>query len=238
MTEQALLGRKPLVVANCVTVKHTSKMTVTDNDRSAGTGKAAGWWGWAFTVLLLISAGMASVPGGSDADSTVRDFYTANAGVVIAAQMVSLVASATFVLFALTLRQLGSRPRAGLGRLELAGVAVAAASVLTVVPPLWLTVVADSASSGTMHRLAVASDLVDVALFLTIGGFSAVLAAAASATWFKVLSAFAAVLEVARAVDSFLGSELLELAAPLGFVALVVLVSTLVLVGRPPVPPD
>ncbi|MET0914915.1 MAG: hypothetical protein ABWY81_01795 [Jiangellaceae bacterium] len=212
-------------------------MAVKERDLGAGTGRSAGGWGWAFTMLLLLSAGMASVPGGSDANSMVRDFYTTNAGVIIAAQVISLGASATFVLFTLTLRQPGSERRTGLGRLEVAGLAVAAASVLTVVPPLWLTVVADSASSREVHPLAVASDLVDVVLFLTIGAFCGVLAAAASATWFKVLAALVAVLAVARAVGSLLGSELLELAAPLGFVALVVLVSTLVLLGRPPVSP-
>jgi hypothetical protein len=209
-----------------------------ENDRGVGASRAAGGWGWAFTMLLLISAGMASVPGGSDADSTVREFYTAHAGVVITAQVISLVASATFVLFTLTLRPRGSERRTGLGRLEAAGLAVAAASVLTVVPPLWLCVVADSASSSGVHRLAVASDLVDVVLFLTIGAFGGVLAAGASATWFKGIAAFVAVLAVARAVESLLGSQLLELAAPLAFVALVVLVSTLVLLRRSPVAPD
>jgi hypothetical protein len=209
-------------------------MAVTEDDRGAGTSKAAGGWGWAFTVLLLLSAGMASVPGGSDADSTVRDFYTANASVIIAAQVISLGASATFVLFTLTLRQRGPERRTGLGRLEVAGLAVAVASALTVVPPLWLTVVADSASSREVHRLALASDLVDVLLFLAIGAFCGVLAAAASPLWFKALAAIVAVLAVVRAVDSLLGSELLELAAPLAFVALVVLASTLVLLGRPP----
>lgn len=213
-------------------------MAATENDRGVGTRRAAGGWGWAFTILLLLSAGMASVPGGSDTDSTIREFYTANAGVIIAAQVISLLASATFVLFTLTLRRRGSERRTGLGRLEAAGLAVAAASVLTVVPPLWLTVVADSASRSEVHRLAVASDLVDLVLFLTIGAFGGVLAATASATWFKALSALVAVVAVARAVELLLGSNSLELAAPLAFVALVVLVSTLVLLRRPPVPPD
>ncbi|MCY4724672.1 hypothetical protein NYO98_00160 [Nocardioides sp. STR2] len=208
-------------------------MAVTEDERGAATSRAAGAWGWAFVVLLLLSAGMASVPGGSDSDSTVRSFYTAHAGVIVAAQVTSLLASGTFVLFALTLR--GHGRRASRGRVEAAGLAVAAASVLTVVPPLWLTVVADTASDDAVHRLAVASDLVDVVLFLAIGAFGAALVTAAHATWFKVLAAVVAVLSVARAVTSLLGSDLLELAAPLAFVALVVVVSTLVLMGRTPV---
>ena len=215
------------------TLEHTLEVTAAENDVRTGTRRAAGGWGWAFTILLLLSAGMASVPGGSDSDSTVRDFYTAHAAVVIAAQVVSVLASATFVLFTLTLRQRGPGFRARLGRLEAAGLAVAAASVLTVVPPLWLSVVADSASRSAVHRLAVASDLVDVVLFLTIGVFAGALAAAASATWFKGLAALVSVLAMARALESLLGFETLELAAPLAFVALVVLVSTLVLLRRP-----
>ena len=76
---------------------------------------------------------MASVPGGADVDSTVRDFYTAHAGVIVAAHVVSLLASATFVLFTLTPRRSGSARGAGLGRVEVAGLAVAVASVLSAV---------------------------------------------------------------------------------------------------------
>ena len=196
----------------------------------------AGAWGVTFTLLLLLSAGMASVPGGSDAASEVRAFYTAHAGVVITAQVLSLAASAAFAMFALTMQR-DAGLRRGLGRLEVAGLAVAIASVLTVVPPLWLAVVADSASSAAVHRLAVASDLVDVVLFLSIGAFAGVLAAAASDTWFTVLSALVAVLATARAVSLLLGSEWWELVAPLAFIALVVVTSTLLLLRRPPVPP-
>ena len=213
-------------------------MAGTSNGRRVGTGRAAAGWGWTSTVLLLLGAGMASVPGGSDAVSTVREFYTAHAGVIITAQVVSLLASATFVLFTLALGQQGSERRTGLGRLKAAGLAVAAASVLTVVPVLWLTVVAGSASSSGVHRLAVASDLVDVVLFLTIAAFGGILAAAASATWFKALSAVVAVLAVARAVELLVGSELLELAAPMAFLALVVLLSTLLLLRRSPISPQ
>ena len=204
---------------------------------ASGGGRVAGVWGWTFTLLLLLSAGMASVPGGSDADSVVRAFYTAHGGVVITAQVIGLAASAAFAVFALTLRQRDSGLRRDLGRLEVAGLAVAVASVLTVVPPLWLTFVADDASRTAVHRLAVASDLVDVVLFVAIGAFAGVLAAAASATWVTVLSALVAVLAAARALSLLLGSEWLELVAPLAFIALVVVASTLLLLGRPPVPP-
>jgi hypothetical protein len=202
-----------------------------------GSSRAAGGWGWAFVVLLLVSAGMASVPGGDDATSTVRDFYTRHTSVIVTAQVIGLLAAAAFVPFALTLRSRAAGQRHGLGGLEAAGLAVPGASLLTTVPVLWLCAVADSASSSLAHRLAVASDLTDVVQFAAIAAFGAMLASASTVAWFKVVAAVVAVLALARAVELVVGSQLLELVAPMAFVALVVLVSTLVLLRRSPVSP-
>jgi hypothetical protein len=86
-----------------------------------------------------------------------------------------------------------------------------------------------------VHRLAVASDLVDVLLFVMIGAYGGVLAKAVSATWLKALAVGVAVLAVARAIEITVDTALLEVLAPVAFVALVALVSTLVLLGRSPV---
>ena len=109
---------------------------------------------------------MASVPGGDDPTPMVRAFYTQHAGVVVAAQVLGLVAAATFVRFALTARRTAARRT--MGALEIAGVGVAAAALLTAVPVLWLTAVADNGADGLVHALAVASDLTDVLLFAAI----------------------------------------------------------------------
>jgi hypothetical protein len=164
-------------------------------------------------VLLLLGAGMASVPGGDDPTGTVRDFYARHSGVVVAAQVVGLLAAAAFVPFAVTLRRRGERRTAGV--LENAGLGVAAAAVLTAVPVFWLTAVIDSGADGIVHGLAVASDLSDVLLFATIAVWAAALSNAAEPVWFKTLGGAVGVLALARALLLLLGSELLECLAPL-----------------------
>jgi hypothetical protein len=119
----------------------------------------------------------------------------------------------------------------------MAGLAVAVTSMLTLVPVLWLLAVADTASGSGVHRLAVASDLVDVLLFAMIGVLGGVLARAVSATWLKAFAVGVSVLAVGRAIEIVADTALLEVAAPIAFVALVALVSTLVLLGRSPISP-
>jgi hypothetical protein len=183
-------------------------------------------------VLLLISAGMASVPGGDDPTGTIRDFYARHSGVVVAAQVVGLLAAAAFVPFAVTLRRTRDRRTAGV--LENAGLGVAAAAVVTAVPVLWLTAVIDSGADGLVHGLAVASDLSDVLLFATIAVWAAALLSAAEPVWFRTLAGAVGVLALARALLLLVGSELLERLAPLAFVVLVAVLSTLVLGHRSP----
>src|SRR4051794_35793225 len=66
-------------------------------------GRRSGSAGLAFVVLLLLSAGMASVPGGQDAASVVEEFYTGATAVIVLAQLVGLLAAASFALFTWTL---------------------------------------------------------------------------------------------------------------------------------------
>jgi hypothetical protein len=124
-----------------------------------------------------------------------------------------------------------------MGRLEIAGLGVAAASVLTAVPVLWLTAVAGSGSDGLVHGLAVASDLTDVLLFATIALWATAVLGAAEPLWFKTLAGAVGVLALARALLLLVGSDLLELVAPLAFVVLVAVLSTLMLVHRSPFGP-
>ena len=175
---------------------------------------------------------MASVPGGEDPTGTVRDFYTQHAGVVVVAQVVGLLAAATFVPFALTSRRTPARRR--MGALEAAGLGVAAAAVLTAVPVLWLTAVAGSGADGLVHGLAVASDLTDVLLFATISLWATALLGAAEPLWFKTVAGAVGLLALARALLLLVSSERLELVAPLAFVVLVAVLSTLILVHRSP----
>jgi hypothetical protein len=183
-------------------------------------------------VLLLVGAGMASVPGGGDSTGTVRDFYARHTGVVVVAQVVGLLAALAFVPFALGLRGAGVRRPSG--PLDAAALAVATAAVLTVVPVLWLCAVADTGSDAMVHRLAVASDLVDVLLFTTIALWAAALLGHTTPPWVRGLAGVVGLLALARAVLLLAGSSVLELVSPMAFIGLVAVISTLVLLRRSP----
>jgi hypothetical protein len=197
----------------------------------AGPGRRArhaGVWGLVFVLLLLVGAGMASVPGGDDSVSQVRLFYEEHAGVVLASQVVELAATLPLVLF---LRGLSasalivSRPAT-----TLTGVALVCASLLTLVPPLMLVLLHDRVGGGTIHLLAVLSDLTDVLLFVTLAGFAIVWGWAGNApTWLRLLSLLVGLAAGARAVEILLAGHLLEVLAPVGFVVLVVALSVLLL---------
>ena len=173
----------------------------------------------AFVVLLLVSAGMATVPGGDDPVAFVRRFYEAHRAVVVTAQVVGLAAAVTFIPFADGLQRQDWVGRTPLVRR--CGLAVAAAGVLAGVPPLVLCAVAGSAGSDVVSTLATASDLVDVVLVTAIAAFAAAVAASVERTWLRVLAVAVALTCAVRAVLVLVGGEALALAEPLAFLVLV-----------------
>jgi hypothetical protein len=198
-------------------------------DRSGTSSvRRAGRWGLGFVLLLLIGAGMASVPGGDDTVGQVRRFYEDNAGVVFLSQVVELVATLPLVLF---LRGLAASSLVRAGRATTTtGVALVAASLLTLVPPLLLVPLHDRAPAEQVRALAVASDLTDVLLFATISGFAAVWGwAGRGPRWLRVLALLVGLAAPVRAVEILLDGHLLEVVAPLGFIVLVVAMSILLL---------
>jgi hypothetical protein len=181
--------------------------------------RRAGWSGVTFVVLLLLGAGMASVPGSSNSVATVRAFYLDHRAVVLVAQLVELAAAAVFVLHARALAGvLSSRRSKGL---RSAGLLVAAGAGLTAVPVLALTATAPSASDRVVAGLARASDLTDVVLFAAVSLFAAAAARSSAASWVGGLAAAVALLSAARSVLLACGSSALNLTAPLAFIALV-----------------
>lgn len=179
--------------------------------------------GSAFVVLLLLSAGMATVPGGGDSVTRVREFYAAHTGVVLVAQALGLAAAGVFALFARALS--ASTLRHGSVGLRLWGYAVAIAAAVTALPVLALCGVSGHASTANVHRLAVAGDWTDVLLFAAIAGFGVALVRTSSRTGPRALAAAVAALAAARAGLIALGATALELVAPLSFVLLVLAVS-------------
>jgi hypothetical protein len=127
---------------------------------------------------------MVTVPGRGATVQAARGFYRDHLGIIVVAQVMGLIAAAAFVLFAVGLqRQDRGRPL-----LRYAGVAVAAASVVTAVPVLWLCMPASTVTPAMLTGLLVASDIADVVLFLAIAGFATAIAIAARAQWTKALA--------------------------------------------------
>jgi hypothetical protein len=182
-------------------------------------GRAVAGWGFSFVVLLLVSAGMVTVPGGGDSVPTVRSFYGDHTSVIAIAQLIGLAAAATFIPFALAVQRqtwVGLRPW-----VAWLGIAVSVAAVVTAVPPLWLCVVARSAGADQVSALAKASDMSDVVLFAVIACFAVAVAAAVSPRLARVVAAVVALVCATRAVLILAGVDSLELVAPLAFLALV-----------------
>jgi hypothetical protein len=186
-------------------------------------GRRPGWAGVAFVILVLFSAGVASVPGGKDPTRVIEDFYSGGTTIIVVAQVLGLLAAAGFALFTWAL---SAHPEASWARpVRLTGYAVAAAAALTAVPVLWLCIVVRTAPASTVHRLATLSDLSDVLLFGSVGLFATSVADAADARWLRLLSGAAAGVGGARALFLLLGSPLLGLLAPLSFITLVLALS-------------
>lgn len=184
-----------------------------------GPGRATAYWAVAFVLLLLVSAGMVTVPGADHSVAFVRRFYEVNRTVIVIAQVIGLAAAVAFLPFARGLQRqawVGRSPWVFAG-----GVAVTLAAVLAGVPPLLLCVVARTAGSGTISSLAAASDLVDVVLFLAITAFAVAVAVAVDTTGVQALAGVVALLSAVRAVLVLTGGGALELVAPVAFLVLV-----------------
>jgi hypothetical protein len=201
-------------------------MAVVNESRDFRT-RWAGGWGLVFVVLLLVGAGMASVPGGDDSVVQVRRFYDEHTGVILLSQVVEFIATLPLVLFVLGLAE-STLVRARRDTLRTGG-ALVIASVLTLIPPLLLVLLHERASAGQVHALAVLSDLTDVLLFATITGFAACGWAGHGPTWFRWLAMLIGVAAGLRAVEILVGGDLLEVLAPLGFIMLIVAMSVLLL---------
>ena len=200
------------------------------------SGRSTAYWGIAFVLLLLVSAGMVTVPGERDGVAFVRDFYRDNSGIIVSAQVIALVAAAVFLGFARALQQrdwVGAAPW-----VLVSGALVAAAAVLTAVPPLVLAAVARSAGDDLVSLVVRASDLADVALFVAIAVFATAVTVAARSTGVRSVSALVALLSGLRAALLLAGSDGLVVVAPMAFIVLVLYLSWSSWRGRQPSAPE
>ena len=177
------------------------------------TSRRVGWWGVAFVATLFVGAAMVSVPTATQGGREIQAFYVAHAGVIVVQQVLGVVA-------------LGARRR----RFLLAGtVLLAVTELATNILPAILAV-ANLEPDGA-HGLTVLEDLADAALSISIGVF-AIAATIDQVGWVRAVGGLVAALSLLRGVMTPLGVRALDVLAPVSFLALVLILSFRLLMGR------
>ena len=187
--------------------------------RLAGSQRAAGGWGIAFVVLLLVSAAMVSLPTAAQTGDRIAAFYAAHGQVIVLQQVLGIVAVAAFIAFGLSLP-----PNRWLRPALWAFVVCELATNL--VP---LVIVAMKPSAETAHSLTLVEDMADSALFISVALY-VIAATLTQPTWLRVMSYVAGAACVARAVVSPFGITALDQIAPLILVTFVLVLSIKLLV--------
>jgi hypothetical protein len=190
--------------------------------------RSGGWWGIAFVLGLFVESAMVSLPTAAQGGERITAFYDAHRQVIVTQQVVGILLLLPWLGFALTLdgRARAQRPDSARWLLPVA-LALAAAELATNLLPLALTALADP-SPATAHTLTLAEDLADAVLFACMAVFSFV-AALAELSWVRIVGLVAAVVTLVRALASPLGVTALDAAAPLTFVAFVLVLSVRIL---------
>jgi hypothetical protein len=163
----------------------------------------------------------------------IAGFYAANRVIILIAQVVGLFAVPVLAAFAIGFDEsvTGSRATRRIGFIGWAGILVAAVSVATSVPVIWLAFT--TAGLPLMVRM---TDLSDAVLFLAVGAFALATAVRGeqAPVWLRSLAALTGLVALARSATGFLGvTSFLDVAAPLAFLAFVLAASIyLLLVAR------
>ena len=196
---------------------------------AARSSRRGGWWGVAFVVTLALSAAMVSLPTSAQSGAQIAGFYRAHAAVILVQQVLGVLSVVFFLLFAGALG-------AGRRRWLLVGtVLVAITELATNVVPVVLA--SSNPTPDGAYALTVAEDLADAALFASVAVFS-VAATIDQVAWVQVTGLVVAALSVIRAAASPFAISALDLLAPLAFLALILILSIRLLIGKPsPRPP-
>ncbi len=204
-----------------------------DTDQRKGRARNAGWQGILFVVLLFLSAGMVTLPSSAGDLEEIASFYAANRSIILIAQVIGLIAIPMFIAFAFGIENIkgGRHPFRRIGIIGFAGILVGIVSVATAIPVIVLALTTVGLSFW-VHM----TDLSDAALFLSIGAFCIVVSIRGEALpgWLRAVSALVGLVALARGGMGFAGiTSVLNLAAPLVFLAFVLLASShLLLVYR------
>lgn len=186
--------------------------------RSPRMSRRGGWWGIGFVAAVVVQAAMVSLPTAATSGERIRVFYAVHAQLIVAQQILGILALIPFVGFVVALqRRLGGRQWLPAG-----AALVVVAEVSTNVLPLILVI--SNPSAQTAHGLTVVEDLADVALFASIALFALVVALE-SGWLLRALGLVVAGLTLAKAAASLIAPTILDTVAPIAFLALVLAVS-------------
>jgi hypothetical protein len=178
-------------------------------------------FGFAFIVVLFLSAAAVSLPEPAASGSRIVHFYSQHGGVVVVTQLFALCTVPLLVLFAVRLRDI-DRP---------SGTAlfpVAAVGALPAVAALGLAMIADPQHSSSAHAVNIASGIADDLLFLIVSGFAAIVSTprAAYRPWLRGIALVAVVICLVRGVLGFAQVQgPFDITAPLAFLALIAALS-------------
>jgi hypothetical protein len=178
-------------------------------------GRAGGWCGIGFVILLFVSAAMAVLPTAEEPGEGILAFYKQHTQEVTIQQLIGAIALIPFLVFAVSLH-----PNRWLMP---AAFLLMACELLTNVIPLAI-VLGPGLSAGAAHSLTVVEDLADAGLFISIALFL-IAATLRDAVWIRVLALLVALACAIRAFASPLGVTVLDAPAPLAFVAFILLLS-------------
>ena len=191
---------------------------------AARSSRRGGWWGVAFVVTLAVSAGMVSLPTSAQSGAQIAGFYRAHGSVILLQQLLGVLSVVFFLLFAVALG--ASRRRWLLVGTVLVVITELATNVLPVVLAL------SNPTPDGAYALTVAEDLADAGLFASVAVFS-VAATIDQVAWVQVTGLVVAALSVIRAAASPFAITALDVVAPLVFIALILILSVRLLIGKP-----
>jgi hypothetical protein len=178
-------------------------------------GRAGGWCGIGFVILLFVSAAMVVLPTAEEPGERIVAFYKQHAQEIAIQQLIGAISVIPFLVFAASLR-----PNRWL--LPAAFLLVACELLTNVIPVV--IVLARGLSPASAHTLTLVEDLADAALFISIA-FFLIAATLIDAVWIRLLALLVALACVIRALASPLGFTVLDAPAPLAFVAFILLLS-------------
>ena len=187
------------------------------------TSRRGAWWGVAFVATLAVGGAMVTLPTATQSGRTIKAFYAAHTGVILAQQVLGVVTLAFFLAFALAL---GARRR----RWLLVGtVLLAFSELVTDIVPIVLALTSPGPDGA--HAWTVIEDLADEALFISIAVFS-VAATVAEVGWVRAAGLVVAAISLLRVVLTLFSVSALDVLAPVGFLILILILSVRSLMGR------